>query len=84
MFGQYQNALQKLIGQSAAAELIRNAIYNINVGGNDWINNYVASSSRTPASDYTDFLISTYAQHLKVYIHFSTLDIRSFAISAVT
>lgn len=65
MFGQYQNALQKLIGQSAAAELIRNAIYNINVGGNDWINNYVASSSRTPASDYTDFLISTYAQHLK-------------------
>ncbi|KAH9310936.1 hypothetical protein KI387_025971, partial [Taxus chinensis] len=69
LFSQYQNSVRALIGGPAAAELIRNAVYNINVGGNDWVNNYLFPTTNkwkgyTP-SQYIQVLISAYGQHLE-------------------
>ncbi|GLJ25617.1 hypothetical protein SUGI_0490760 [Cryptomeria japonica] len=84
MFSQYQNSLRALIGEPATAELIRNAIYNVNAGGNDWVNNYLLPTSNqwkayTP-SQYIQILISTYKQHLKSLY---TLGARKIVVSSL-
>lgn len=84
-FGYFQKTKQQIeliIGQPAADELIHNAIYSFTVGGNDFVNNYMAvttSTSRkyTP-SQYQDLLINNFHGQLKTAYG---LGMRKFIVS---
>lgn len=72
-FGYFQKTkeqIQGLIGQPAATQLINNAVYAFTVGGNDYINNYLAVTTSTKRRytppQYQDLLINTYRGQLKV------------------
>lgn len=60
-----------LIGQPGADELISNAIYSFTVGGNDYVNNYLAVTTTTQSTytppQFQDLLITTFKAQLQVY-----------------
>lgn len=84
-FEHFQKTKQQialLIGQQGADELINNAIYSFTVGGNDYVNNYMArttSSKRmyTPPQ-YLALLMSTFRGQLQTAYG---LGMRKFIIS---
>lgn len=84
-FGYFQKTkeqIQGLIGQPAATQLINNAVYAFTVGGNDYINNYMAVTTSTKRRytppQYQDLLINTYRGQLKTAYG---LGMRKFIIS---
>eukprot|EP00249_Psilotum_nudum_P032695 c48590_g1_i1 orf=612-1244(+) len=67
-FKEYQAKVASYIGPESAQLLVRNALYSLTFGGNDYINNYLMALSQAK-TDYTpaqflDLLMITYKQHL--------------------
>lgn len=71
LFQQTKVQIAELIGQPAADKLISDAIYSFTVGGNDFINNYLAITSQrknqyTPPQ-YIQLLVTNFQGQLKVW-----------------
>ena len=71
LFQQTKVQIAELIGQPAADQLIHDAIYSFTIGGNDFINNYLAITSQrknqyTPPQ-YIQLLITNFQAQLKVH-----------------
>ena len=69
-FRQYQDRLSRLVGEDAAARLVRGALVLVTLGGNDFINNYYlvpfsARSREFALPDYVRYVVSEYAKVLR-------------------
>jgi len=60
----------QVIGQAGMEQLIANGIYSFSVGGNDYVNNYLAATTSTKSkynpAQYQDLLIKTFEGQLRV------------------
>jgi hypothetical protein len=84
-FDHFQKTKQQIaliIGQQGADELIHNAIYSFTVGGNDYINNWMALTTNTKNKytlpQYLDLLITMYRGQLKVCTLVSSFHLPDF------
>lgn len=70
-FQKTKDQIALVIGPQGTDELIHNALYSFTVGGNDYINNYMAITTNTKnkytVPQYHDLLITTYRGQLKVH-----------------
>ncbi|KAH8972128.1 hypothetical protein BDL97_02G178800 [Sphagnum fallax] len=83
-FQQTKTQIAALIGQPAADQLIKDAIYSFTLGGNDYINNYLipfsTRSQQYTIPQYQDLLISPlYGHFQKAY----SLGMRKFTVSNI-
>lgn len=71
MFRNTTEQIMQLLGTAAGEKLMKNAIYTITMGSNDYLNNYLIEGSPTPMlftpQQFRDALISTYRQQLTVF-----------------
>lgn len=81
-FQKTKDQIALVIGPQGTDELIHNALYSFTVGGNDYINNYMAITTNTKnkytVPQYHDLLITTYRGQLKTAYG---LGMRKFIIS---
>lgn len=60
----------QIVGPSAGATLIKNSVFSITMGANDYLNNYLVVASPTPRlynpQNFQNLLISTFKQQLLV------------------
>ncbi|CAK9196905.1 unnamed protein product [Sphagnum troendelagicum] len=83
----FQNTSQQImqiLGPSAGATLIKNSVFSITMGANDYLNNYLVVASPTPhlynPQNFQNLLISTFKQQLLMLIESGA---RKFVISNV-
>jgi hypothetical protein len=65
--------IMQLLGPTAGATLIRNSIYSVTMGSNDYLNNYWVVASPSPKlftpQQFQNNIINTYRQQLSVSVH---------------
>ena len=70
-FQKTKDKIAQITGQPGTDELINNAIYSFTIGGNDYVNNYLAATTSTKRKytlpQFQDLLINTFSGQLKVY-----------------
>lgn len=68
-FEQTKKQIAQIIGRPATDDLIYNAIYSFTIGGNDYMNNYLASAINTKnmytPQQYQDLLINSFKSQIK-------------------
>lgn len=84
LFREYQEKITGILGPTGAQKLIREALYSVTLGGNDYINNYLMPFSKAK-KQYTlplfqDLLITEYKKEL---IELYNLGARKISISAL-
>lgn len=70
-FKHYKLQLVRLVGKHKAENIIRNAIFVISMGSNDFIQNYYLEPIRPkqfPVEEYQNYLASRMVEDIKVYI----------------
>ncbi|XP_057840480.2 GDSL esterase/lipase At2g42990 [Cryptomeria japonica] len=68
LFKEYRKRITGLVGEKEATTIIRNAIFFITIGTNDFIANYFLVSSRRlqfTVQEYTDILLKTYTANME-------------------
>lgn len=64
------NQIMQVLGPAAGAALIKNSIYSVTMGSNDYLNNYLVVGSPSPRlftpQKFRDRIINTYRQQLTV------------------
>lgn len=86
-FGHFEKTkadIAQVLGQQGMEELIANAVYSFSVGGNDYVNNYMAATTSTKSkytpAQYQDLLISTFRGQLQTAYG---LGMRKFIVSNI-
>ena len=72
MFKNTTSQIMQILGPSAGATLIKNSIYSVTMGSNDYLNNYWVVGSPSPVlfnpQKFQSRIINTYRQQLTVSI----------------
>ncbi|KAG0612997.1 hypothetical protein M758_6G068200 [Ceratodon purpureus] len=83
-FQKTKDKIAQIIGQPGTDELINNAIYSFTIGGNDYVNNYLAATTSTKRKytlpQFQDLLINTFSGQLKTAYG---LGMRKFIVSSI-
>lgn len=70
MFRNTTQQIMQLLGSVAGAALIKNSMYSVTMGSNDYLNNYLVAGSPSPMlftpQQFQDTIINTYRQQLTV------------------